>query len=144
MEPLSGVKEERTPYSSTRSVPVVKVIDIENIKNLNILTNKSDRYDPSFSPDRSAFYLLITPELISDPVFNEGDMILIEPAASIKDRDLVFYFFPEKNGIGKIYHHHDSLIILPLGHDMSPIVFKKSERKRPRINMFRIGEIKKS
>ncbi|RJO61110.1 helix-turn-helix domain-containing protein [candidate division WS5 bacterium] len=143
MEPPSRVKEERAPYSSTRLIPVVKIIDIENFKNLKTLIGKSDRYEPSFSPDVSAFYLLMSPELINDPIFNEGDMILIEPATSIKDRDLVFYFSHEKRGIGKIYHRHDSLIILPLGHDMSPLISKKSERKRFHMNIFRIGEIKK-
>jgi transcriptional regulator with XRE-family HTH domain len=143
MEPTTGVKEEKAPYTSTRMVPVVKLKDIENIKDLNTLTKKADKYEPTFSSDRNAFYLLITAELTNERVIDEGDMILIEPTAGIKERDMVLYLSSQKKGIGKIYYHHDSLIISPLSQDMPPLVFKKVEKKRHRINIFRISEIKK-
>lgn len=142
IEPLAGVKEEKAPYAVTRMIPVVKLKNIENIKNFKVLTLKTDKYEPSFSSDRNAFYLLITTGLINEPLIDEGDMVLIEPNIVIKEKDMVLYLSIKKRGIGIIYCYHDSFIIQPLGLNMPPLLFKKTEEKH-RINILKIREIKK-
>lgn len=143
MEPLAGLKEERVPYAATRMVPVVKLKDIENIKELTTLTKKADKHEPSLSPDRHAFYLTVSAELLHEPVIREGDKLLIEPAAQIREGDMVLCLSPQKKGIGTLYYRDDSHVILPLGQNMPPLIFKKADKKRRILHIFRISEIKK-
>jgi transcriptional regulator with XRE-family HTH domain len=142
MEHPAGVKEERTPYALVRIIPVVKLKDIEKTININTLTKKAAKHEPSFSSDRNAFYLLISAELTSEPVIDEGDMVLIEPYAAIKEGDMVLYISAKNLGIGKIYYHPDSFVIQPLGQNMPPLLFKKTKQKHI-ITILRICEIKK-
>lgn len=138
----SFVKEEKAPYNITRMVPAVKPKSIESIRNFKSLNIKTNRYEPSFSSDKNAFYLLITPELISEPIINLEDLILIEPSEGIREKDMVFYLSSTKMGIGIIHYYPESFIILPLEQSMPPLLFKKAEKKQE-IKIFRISEIKK-
>lgn len=142
MEFPSYVKEEKAPYNVTRMVPIVKPKNIENIKNFKSLHIKTGRHEPSFSSDKNAFYLLITPELISEPIIDLEDLILIEPSERIREKDMVLYLSSKKMGIGIIHYYPESFIIQPLGQDMPPLLFKKTEKKHL-IKIFRISEIKK-
>jgi transcriptional regulator with XRE-family HTH domain len=142
MEFPSFVKEEKASYNITRMVPVFKPKTIESIKNFKSLNIKTNRYEPSFSPDNNAFYILITPELTSEPIIDVEDLILIEPSDRIREKDMVFYLSSKKIGIGIIHYHPESFIIQPLEQSMPPLLFKKAEKKH-RITIFRISEIKK-
>lgn len=135
------VKEEKAPYTPTRMIPIVKLKNIENIRSYRTSNTKTDKYEPSISSDRKAFYLLITTELMSEPIIDEGDMILVEPSVELTEKDMVLYLSEKKWGIGSIYFHPDSFIIKPLGQNLPPLLFKRAKKKQ--IIIFKISEIKK-
>lgn len=143
MEPSIMVKEEEVAYSTIRTVPVVRMKDIETMGDFNILLKKADTFKPSLSPDKGAFYLEVTADLTGGPVIEEGDMILIEPSAEVKEGDIVLYLSKEKKSLGKIFYHFNNILIQPLRQDMPPIMSTKAEKKRCGIRILRVSEIKK-
>lgn len=143
MEPFMMVKEEKASYNETRTIPVVRARDFRSIQDINTLARKADTFEPSLSADRNAFYLEVTSDLMSGPVIEVGDMILIEPSAEIKEGDMVFYLSPEKRCLGKIYYRLNDVLIQPLNPDIPPIMFKKRDKVKHRIGIFRIREIRK-
>lgn len=141
MEPFMMVREEEASYNATRMLPVAR--DIGSLKDINTLAKKADTFEPSLSADKNAFYLEVTSDLMSGPVIEAGDMILVEPSAEIKEGDMVFYLSPEKKCVGKVYYHLNNLLIQPLNRDMPPIMFRKRDKARYHIAIFRIREIRK-
>jgi len=143
MEPSMTVREEEASYNATRMIPVARARDIGSLKDINTLSKKADTFEPSLSADKNAFYLEVTSDLMSGPVIEVGDMILVEPSAEIKEGDMVIYLSPTKRCLGKIYYHHNNLLIQPLNQDIPPIMLKKRDKTKYRIGIFRIREIRK-
>jgi SOS-response transcriptional repressor LexA len=52
-------------------------------------------FEPSLSSDNNAFYLRVTPALSIRPIIGVGDLILIEPAAEIREGDMVLFLSPD-------------------------------------------------
>lgn len=142
MEPSITVKEKEAVYVSNRTVPVVRIKDIEDIGDINISLKKADTFKPTLSLDKNAFYLEITAGLTGGSVIEEGDMILIEPSAEVKDGDIVLYLSKVKKCIGKIFYQQNIFLIQPLHQNMSPIMKTKAENRR-RIRILRVSEISK-
>ena len=91
MEPVTAVREEETVYASARIVPVLEIKDIDAMKDLGALARKAGTSEPSLSSDKNAFYLKVTAGLTVRPVIEEGDLILIEPKAEIKEGDIILF-----------------------------------------------------
>lgn len=143
MEPVTMVKEEEAVYGSVRAVPVIEMKDIDVAKDLSALAKKTHTFEPSLSSDKNAFYLRITPDLTIRPFIENGDLILIEPAAEIREGDIVLFLSTEKKCLGKIYYPYDNLLIHPLDQDLPPIVLRKKEINRRTIRILRVSGIKK-
>ena len=143
MEPVTMVKEEEAVYGSARAVPVLEIKDIDVVKDPGVLARKADTFEPSLSSDKNAFYLKVTPDLTVRPVIEEGDLILIEPAAEIREGDMVLFLSAEKKCLGKIYYPYDNLLIQPLDQDLPPIMLRKKEKSRRSIRILRVSGIKK-
>ena len=143
MEPVTVVREEEAAYVSAKAVPVLGIKDIDVAKNLGASARKADTFEPSLSSDKNAFYLTVTAGLSIRPVIEEGDLILIEPSAEIREGDIALFLSAEKKCLGKIYYPYDNLLIQPLDQDLPPIMLKKKERARHRIRILRVSGIKK-
>jgi transcriptional regulator with XRE-family HTH domain len=143
MEPVTVVREEEAVYASSRIVPVLEVKDIDAMKDLGPLARKADTFEPSLSSDKNAFYLKVTAGLTVRPVIEEGDLILIEPKAEIKEGDIVLFLSAEKKCLGKIYYPYNNLLIQPLDQDLPPVMLRKKEKNRRPIKILRVSWIKK-
>jgi transcriptional regulator with XRE-family HTH domain len=143
MEPLTVVGEEEAAYGSVRAVPVIGIKDIDVMKGHGASARKAEIFERSLSPDRNAFYLKVTAGLTVRPVIEEGDLILIEPAAEIKEGDMVLFLSAEKKCIGRIFYPYDNLLIQPLDQDLTPIMFRKKEKGRRSVRILKVSGIKK-
>ena len=143
MEPVSVVREEEASYFTTRKVPVLGIKDIDVMRDPGASVRKADTFEPSLSSDKNAFYLKVTPGLTIRPFIEEGDLILIEPAAEISDGDMVLFLSAEKKCLGRIYYPYNNLLIQPLDQDLPPIMLRKKEKSRRAIRMLRVSGIKK-
>jgi len=142
MEPVTVVREENAAYSSAKAVPVLRIKDIDVMKDLDASTRKADTFEPSLSSDKNAFYLKVTASLTIRPVIEEGDLILIEPAAEIKEGDMALFLSAENKCLCKIYYPYNNLLIQPLDHAFPPIMLKRKERGRHTIRILRVSGIK--
>jgi len=143
MEPVTAVREEETVYASARIVPVLEIKDIDAMKDLGALARKAGTSEPSLSSDKNAFYLKVTAGLTVRPVIEEGDLILIEPKAEIKEGDIILFLSAEKKCLGKIYFPYDYLLIQPLDQDLPPVMLRKKEKNRRPVKILRVSGIKK-
>jgi transcriptional regulator with XRE-family HTH domain len=143
MEPVTVVREEEAAYVATKTVPVLGIKDIEVAKDLGVSARKADTFEPSLSLDRNAFYLRVTAGITVRPVIEEGDLILIEPAAEIREGDIVLFLSAETKCLGKIYYPFDNLLIQPLDRDLPPIMIRKKEKSKRSIKILRVSAIKK-
>jgi transcriptional regulator with XRE-family HTH domain len=143
MEPVTVVREEEAAYVATKTVPVLGIKDIEVAKDLGVSARKADTFEPSLSLDRNAFYLRVTAGITVRPVIEEGDLILIEPAAEIREGDIVLFLSAETKCLGKIYYPFDNLLIQPLDQDLPPIMIRKKEKSKRSIKILRVSAIKK-
>ena len=143
IEPVTVVREEEAVYVSAKAVPVLGIKDIDVAKNLGASARKADTFEPSLSSDKNAFYLKVAAGLAIRPVIEEGDLILIEPAAEIREGDMVLFLSAEKKCLGKIYFPYDNLLIQPLDQDLPPIMLRKKEKRRHAIRILRVSGIKK-
>lgn len=143
MEPATMVREEEAVYTSAKAIPVLAITDIDAVKDLSVSIRKANAFEPSLSSDKNAFYLKVTPDLTVRPVIEEGDLILIEPAAEIREGDLVLFLSAEKKYLGKIYYPYDNLLIQPLNQNLPPIMLRKKEINRRTIRILRVSGIKK-
>ena len=143
MDPVTVVREEEAVYISAKAVPVLGIKDIDVMKDLGVSVRKADTFEPSLSSDKNAFYLKVAAGLTIRPVIEEGDLILIEPAAEIREGDMVLFLSAEKKCLGKIYFPYGNLLIQPLDHDLPPIMHRKKEKSRRAIRTLRVSGIKK-
>ena len=143
MEPVTAMREEEASYSSAKAVPVLSMKDIDVMKDPVASATKADTFEPSLSSDKNAFYLKITADLTIGPVIKEGDLILIEPSAEIREGDLVLFLASEKKCLGRIYYPYDNLLVEPLDQNLSPIMLRKKEKNRRSVRIFRVSGIKK-
>ncbi len=143
MEPVTTVREEEAAYGSSRAVPVLNIKDIDIMKSLGASAAKGGTFEPSLSSDKTAFYLKVTEDLIVRPLIEEGDLVLIEPAAKIREGDMVLYLTAEKKCLGKIYYPYDNLLIQPFDQNLPPIMLRKKEMGRRSIRILRVSGIKK-
>jgi len=143
VEPLAEVREEEAAYVATKTVPVLGIKDIEVAKDLGVSARKADAFEPSLSLDRNAFYLRVTAGTTVRPVIEEGDLILIEPAAAVREGDIVLFLSAETKCLGKIYYPFDNLLIQPLDRDLPPIMIRKKEKSKRSIKILRVSAIKK-
>ncbi|MBI5846509.1 MAG: helix-turn-helix domain-containing protein [Nitrospirae bacterium] len=143
MEPVIMVREEEVAYVSAKTVPVLGIKDIDVMKDLGISASKADTFEPSLSSDKNAFYLKVTPGLTIRPVIEEGNLILIEPAAKVEEGDLVLFLSAEKKCLGRIYYPYDNLLIQPLDQNLPPIMLRKKEISRRTVRILRVSGIKK-
>jgi transcriptional regulator with XRE-family HTH domain len=143
MEPLTVVREEEAAYGLARAVPVINIKDIDVMKGPGASSRKAETFEPSLSSDKNAFYLKVTADLTVRPVIEEGDMILIEPAAKIREGDMVLFLSAEKKCLSRIFYPYDNLLIQPLDQDLTPIMFRKKEKGRRSVRILRVSGIKK-
>ncbi|MGC2063964.1 MAG: helix-turn-helix domain-containing protein [Thermodesulfovibrionales bacterium] len=143
MEPVTMVREEEAVYTSAKAIPVLAIKDIDAVNDLSVAVRKANTFEPSLSSDKNAFYLKITSDFTSRPVIEEGDLLLIEPAAKIREGDMVLFLPAEKKCLGRIYYPYDNLLIQPLDQNLPPVVLRKKEINRRTIRILRISGIKK-
>lgn len=143
MEPFSAVREGEAAYVSAKAVPVLGIKDIDVLKDLGASIRKADTFEPSLSSDKNAFYIKVAADLTVRPVIEEGDLILIEPAAEIREGDIVLFLSAEKKCLGKIYYPYDNLLIQPLDQDLPPIMLRKKEKNRRSARILLVSGIKK-
>ncbi len=143
MEEPAMIKEEALPYGAPKMLPVMKLEKLITLERPYNLKEKADFLEPSLSHDQSAFFLIATNTLISSPLINEGDLLLIEPSSEVNDGDIVLFISNDQNTIGKIFYRPPIYILQPLNRESEPIIFTKRERKKPGVRIFRISEIRK-
>jgi transcriptional regulator with XRE-family HTH domain len=143
MEPLIMVSEEEAAYGSAKAVPVIDIKDIDVMKGPGASARKAKTFEPSLSSDRNALYLKVTAGLTVQPFIEEGDLILIEPAAEIREGDMVLFLSAQMICIGRIFYPYDNLLIQPLAQDLPPIMFRKKEKGRRSVRILRVSGIKK-
>jgi transcriptional regulator with XRE-family HTH domain len=143
MEPFSAVREGEAAYVSAKAVPVLGIKDIDVLKDLGASIRKADTFEPSLSSDKNAFYIKVAADLTVRPVIEEGDLILIEPAAEIREGDMVLFLSAEKKCLGKIYYPYDNLLIQPLDQNLPPIMLRKKEKNRRSSRILLVSGIKK-
>lgn len=143
MEPVTVVREEEAVYVAAKAVPVLGIKDIDVMKDLGASASKSDTFEPSLSSDKNAFYIKVTAGLAVLPAIEEGDLILIEPAAEIREGDMVLFLSVKEKCLGRIYYPYDNLLIQPLDHNLPPIMHRKKDKSRRAIRTLRVSGIKK-
>ena len=143
MEPLMVVSEEEAAYGSARAVPVMDIKDMDLMKWPGASAREAETFEPSLSSDRNAFYLKVTADITVRPVIEEGDLLLIEPAAEIGEGDMVLFLSAEMKCIGRVFYPYDNLLIQPLDQDLPPIMLRKKERGSRPIRILRVSGIKK-
>jgi len=143
IEPLMVVREEEAAYALAKTVPVLGIKDIDVIKGAGASAKKAETFEPSLSSDKNAFYLKITADLAVSPIIEEGDLLLIEPAAEISERDMVLFLSTERRCLGKIYYPYDNLLIQPLDQDLPPMMLRRKGKGRRSVRVLRVSEIKK-
>lgn len=143
MEPLMVVSEEEAAYGSARAVPVMDIKDMDLMKWPGASARKAETFEASLSSDRNAFYLKVTADITVRPVIEEGDLLLIEPAAEIGEGDMVLFLSAEKKCLGRIFYPHDNLLIQPLDQDLPPTMRRRKEKGRRSVRILRVSGIKK-
>jgi transcriptional regulator with XRE-family HTH domain len=137
------IKEEVSPYMNPKMIPVITLEKFVTLKRSDNLREKADYLEPSLSHDQNAVFLKATGALISSPLINEGDLLLIESDAEVKDGDIVFLITNDQNTIGRLLYRPPINILQPLKQESEPIVFNKKEIKKHGVRIFRIGEIRR-
>jgi transcriptional regulator with XRE-family HTH domain len=143
IEPLMVVSEEEAAYGSARAVPVMDIKDMDLMKWPGASARKAETFEASLSSDRNAFYLKVTADITVRPVIEEGDLLLIEPAAEIGEGDMVLFLSAEKKCLGRIFYPYDNLLIQPLDQDLPPTMRRKKEKGRRSVRILRVSGIKK-
>lgn len=143
LEEPQMIKEEIPPYGAPKMLPVIKLEKFITLKRPFNLKEKANLLEPSLSHDQDAVFLVATGALINSPLINEGDLLLIEPSAEVKNGDIVLFISDNQNTVGRIFYRPPIYILQPLNQDAEPIVFNNKERKRRGVRIFRISEIRK-
>ena len=145
IEEPSIIKEEITSYATPKMLPVIKWSKFKDLKSKRVplLKENSDSTEPSLSSDQNAFFIIASSGLISSPMVNEGDLLLIEPNIQYKGGDLVLFLSDERTTLGRIYCYPTMTILLPLSKESPPCVLKKEDIRRPGVRILRMSEIRK-
>jgi len=144
IEEPSIIKEEITSYATPKMLPVIKWSKFKDLKSKRVplLKENSDSTEPSLSSDQNAFFIIASSGLISSPMVNEGDLLLIEPNIQYKGGDLVLFLSDERTTLGRIYCYPTMTILLPLSKESPPHVLKKKDVRRPGVRILRVSEIR--
>ena len=145
IEEPSIIKEEITSYSTPKMLPVIKWEKFKGLKSKKglLLKENAEFAETSLTSDQDAFFMIASAGLISPPVVNEGDLLLIEPNTHYKDSDLVLLLSHELTTLGRIYCYPRMTILLPLTKESPPHVLKKEDVRRPGVRILRVSEIRK-
>ena len=145
IEEPSIIKEELTSYVTPKMLPVIRWDQFKCLKSKRapLLKENADSTEPSFTSDQNAFFIIASAGLISAPMVNEGDLLLIEPSAHYRDSDLVLFLSHKLTTLGRIYCYHRMTILLPLTKESPPHVLKKEDVRRPGVRILRVSEIRK-
>jgi transcriptional regulator with XRE-family HTH domain len=140
LEEPSMVREETATYGAARMLPVVGLKDLRLKEIPSLLKGIAVVFEPALTQAEDAFFLNVTVPIISPPYLNEGDLLLVEPHAEIRDNDLVLYLSQEEAFVGKFFIDLPSYIIRPFNQSQRPVVFTRRKRH---IKIMRIEEIRK-
>ena len=145
IEEPSIIKEELTSYVTPKMLPVIRWDQFKGLKSKRapLLKENADSTEPSFTSDQNAFFIIASAGLISAPMVNEGDLLLIEPSTHYRDSDLVLFLSHKLTTLGRIYCYHRMTILLPLTKESPPHVLKKEDVRRPGVRILRVSEIRK-
>ena len=145
IEEPSIIKEELTSYVTPKMLPVIRWDQFKCLKSKRapLLKENADSTEPSFTSDQNAFFIIASAGLISAPMVNEGDLLLIEPSTHYRDGDLVLFLSHELTTLGRIYCYPRMTILLPLSKESPPHVLKKEDVRRPGVRILRVSEIRK-
>ena len=145
IEEPSIIKEEITSYVTPKMLPVIRWDKFKDLKSKRVssLKDNADFFEPSLSRDQNAFFMIASAGLISSPMVNEGDLLLIEPNIQYKGGDLVLFLSDELTTLGRIYCYPTMTILLPLSKESPPRVLKKEDIRRPGVRILRMSEIRK-
>jgi len=145
IEEPSIIKEELTSYVTPKMLPVIRWDQFKCLKSKRapLLKENADSTEPSFTSDQNAFFIIASAGLISAPMVNEGDLLLIEPSTHYRDSDLVLFLSHKLTTLGRIYCYHRMTILLPLTKESPPHVLKKEDVRRPGVRILRVSEIRK-
>ena len=145
IEEPSIIKEELTSYVTPKMLPVIRLDQFKCLKSKRapLLKENADSTEPSFTSDQNAFLIIASAGLISAPMVNEGDLLLIEPSTHYRDSDLVLFLSHKLTTLGRIYCYPRMTILLPLIKESAPHVLKKEDVRRPGVRILRVSEIRK-
>jgi len=145
IEEPSIIKEELTSYVTPKMLPVIRWDQFKCLKSKRapLLKENADSTEPSFTSDQNAFFIIASAGLISAPMVNEGDLLLIEPSTHYRDSDLVLFLSHKLTTLGRIYCYPRMTILLPLTKESPPHVLKKEDVRRPGVRILRVSEIRK-
>ena len=126
-------------------LPVIKWEKFKGLKSKKglLLKENAEFAETSLTSDQDAFFMIASAGLISPPVVNDGDLLLIEPNTHYRDSDLVLYQSNELTTLGRIYFYPRMTILLPLSEESPPHVLKKEDVRRPGVRIFRVSEIRR-
>jgi len=141
LEDSSYVREERETYESVRMIPVIRLKELINLKG-SLTGIKSNIYEPSFTQDPGAFFLLLDDRFKEATIINKNDLLLIEPGANIKDGDMALFFSEDKLIIGRVYYYPRACVFQPMSQDIKPI-FYSSKKKLKSNKIYKISEIRR-
>ncbi len=145
IEEPSIIKEELTSYVTPKMLPIIRWDQFKGLKSKRapLLKENADSTEPSFTSDQKAFFIIASAGLISAPMVNEGDLLLIEPSTHYRDSDLVLFLSHKLTTLGRIYCYPRMTILLPLTKESPPHVLKKEDVRRPGVRILRVSEIRK-
>ncbi|MBI5197955.1 MAG: helix-turn-helix domain-containing protein [Nitrospirae bacterium] len=137
------LKEEGPAYSTPRMIPVIKEARLKNFRNLSSVIEGTAAFEPALSRDHEAFFLLPASDLVSPPMIDDHDLLLIEPEIPVENGDLVLLLSGKDVAIGKIWRHTDMTTFQPLGRESPPRVLSQGKKRKPNMRIFRVSEIRK-
>jgi len=137
------IGEETPHYGAVRMLPVVTLKEFLSKKIPSLLKESAILFEPVLTQIENAFFLQATNSLISVPHINKGDLVLIEPNSQIKDGDMVLFISNERIFIGNIFYDPVASIIQPLDRSLKPVIFNIKKRRKNKIQILRISEIRK-
>lgn len=143
LEKPEMIGEETPHYGAVRMLPVATLKEFLSKKIPSLLKESAILFEPVLTQTENAFFLQATGSLISIPYINKGDLVLIEPNSQIKDGDMVLFISNERIFIGKIFYDPIASIIQPLDLSLKPVIFNIKKRRKNKIQILRISEVRK-
>ncbi len=143
LEEPSMVREETPSYGDAKMLPVIGLEEFIKMRGRFNARVKTEVSEPSLTQNPLAFFILSNEAFADIPSINKGDLLLIEPNAQIKNRDIVIFLSRNKSGVAKIYYHPSGCILQPLNPDVEPISFAGKKCPKGDFRLFRVSEIRK-